>query len=82
MKTYIYKVINSSTRRGYNLTIEVYRVIHNVPKFVGYDDKISTASYRGDYATACHIIHRKTGARMAGGYKLASSNIQLFAVQQ
>ncbi len=80
MKTYIYKVINSSTRRGYNLTIEVYRVIHNVPEFVGYDDKISTASYRGDYAVACKIISNKTGARMAGGYKLASSNIQLFAV--
>ena len=81
MKTYIYKAIDSSVERGYNRTIEVYRVKNNKPEFVGYTAKISTASYKGDYAVACDIINTWDGLKFAtGGYKLQSKNVQLFEV--
>ncbi len=80
MKTFIYKVITSSSARGFNHTIEVYRVKNNQPEYIGYNDRINTASYRGDRATACHIISEKTGAKMKDGYNLLSDSIQLFEV--
>ena len=80
MKTYIYKAIDSSVERGYNRTIEVYRVKNNKPEFVGYTAKINTASYRGDYAEACSIISHWDKLKMAGSYKMQSKNVQLFEV--
>jgi len=53
---FIYKVIYSSPKRGYNRTIEVHQLIDNVPLFIGFDDKITTASYVGDFGIACKII--------------------------
>lgn len=81
MKTYIYKAINSSVERGYNRTIEVYRIKNNKPEYVGYTAKISTASYKGDYAVACDIINTWDKLKLEqGGYKLASKSVQLFEV--
>ena len=81
MKTYIFKVTTNSTVRGYNRTVDVYRVKNNRPVFIGYNAEISTASYKGDYAIACQIVHDRTGAKLKpGGYDLLSKNIQIFQV--
>lgn len=83
MKTYFFKVQNSSDKRGYNRTIYVYRIVNNKPIFLGYDDQISTASYKGDRGIAYKIIHEQTGAKWLKGregYELASKNIQLFEI--
>jgi len=56
MITYLYKATDSSRERGYNRTITVYRMKRNIPHFLGTDDRINTASYKGDYAIACGII--------------------------
>ena len=78
MKTFIYVLLNKSTKRGYNRTITVYRVKNNTPEFVGTDDRIITGCYKGDYATACHIIADATGAKMAAsGYALESKNVRV-----
>ena len=65
MKTFIYKTKHSSDKRGYNREITVYRIKNNQPVFVGYDDEISTASYKGDHAIACKIINEKFSAQEA-----------------
>lgn len=81
MRTYIYKAIDSSDKRGYNRTIIVYRVINNKPEYLGINDEIHTAGYKGDRAVAAEIIHEKTGAKWAdNGYTLLSKNIQIFEV--
>ena len=80
MKTYIYKAIDSSTERGYNRTVAVWRIKHNTPVYIGYDDKISTASYVGDYGIACKIISNNTGAKMLGSYKMLSKDIRILNV--
>ena len=58
----------------------MYRIKNNTPEYIGYNNHINTASYRGDRATACHIINKETGAKMKDGYNLASKNIQLFEI--
>lgn len=81
MKTYIYNAIDSSEKRRFNRTVVVYRVKNNKPVFIGYDDEIHTAAYKGDHAIASKIIHEKTGAKWAdNGYTLASKNIQIFSL--
>ncbi len=80
MKTYIYKVISKSDKRGYNRTIEVYRIKNNVPLFIGYDDLINTASYKGDRPIANHIISKEDKHKMKNGYDLESKHIQVFEV--
>lgn len=78
MKTYIYKAEDMSCKRGYNRTVSVYRVKNNVPQYIGYDDEISTASYKGDKAIASILISKIDGHKMKNGYDLASKNIQIF----
>ena len=78
MESYIYKIEHRSSARGYNRTIEVFRIKHNQPVFIGYDNKISTASYCGDYAVACSIIADNTKHKMNGSYALADETIRLF----
>lgn len=80
MKTYIYKVIDSSTARGYNRTIEVYRVKHNKPVYLGDNDKISTASYKGNLACAKQLIAELAGHKFAGYDFVNPANIQVFEV--
>ena len=80
MLTYIYKAEDYSPVRRYNRTVTVYRVKNNKPIFVGSDNKISSASYKGDIAIANLIISAVDGAKMKNGYDLLSKNIQLFQV--
>lgn len=83
MKTYIYKPIDSSTKRGYNRTIEVFRVKNNVPIYLGYDNKIDTASYKGDKAVAKELIAELEGYTFEGyDFKAKSTreNVQVFEV--
>ena len=58
----------------------VYRVKNNQPLFVGYDDEINTASYKGDKAIASWIIAKKLGYKMKDGYDLKRNDIRLFEV--
>ncbi|AHK11626.1 hypothetical protein S140_219 [Shewanella sp. phage 1/40] len=81
MKTYIFTVENNSNQRGYNRTVNVYHIKNNKPTFVGYDDKINTASYKGDYAIACKIISENDKHRMnKTGYRLESKNIEVISI--
>lgn len=80
MKTFLFKIEPSSSIRGYNRTVSVYRIMRNQPVFIGYNDKISTASYRGDYAVAFQIIADNTRHKMAGSYALADKNIRLLEI--
>ncbi len=67
MKTYIFKVQQSSDKRGYNRTVYVYRMKNNQPVFVGYDEEINTASYKGDRAIAAKIISENDKMKMECG---------------
>ncbi|AOQ26751.1 hypothetical protein [Vibrio phage S4-7] len=81
MKTYIFKVQQSSDKRGYNRTVYVYRMKNNQPIFVGYDEEINTASYKGDRAIAAKIISENDKMKMdRGGYNLESKNVQIFEI--
>lgn len=81
MQTYIFKVTKASKARGFNRTVTVYALKNNAPHFVGVDDRISTAAYKGDYAAAADIISRIDGHSMAaGGYRLAADDIQIFEI--
>lgn len=80
MITFIYKVIHASNKRGYNREVQVYRIKNNKPLFVGYDDKINTASYKGDRAIASLIISHNLGFKMKNGYDLLRQDIQLFEI--
>ena len=81
MKTYIYKATSSSDQRGYNRTITCYRVINNQPMYIGYNDKINTASYKGDYAIACQLISKVDHCKMEkDGYGLQSKHINVISV--
>ncbi len=80
MITFIYTVEHASDKRGYNRTVNVWRIKNNKPLFVGYDDKINTAAYKGDRAIASHIISKECGYKMKDGYRLASDKIQIFEI--
>ena len=81
MKTYFYKVIQDSSARGFNREVHVYRVKNNQPIFIGYDDRINTASYKGDHAIASAIISKNDKHKMdKKGYFLLSKNIQLLSI--
>ena len=81
MKTYIYTVRPYSAARDYNMTVVVHRIKHNVPEFVGMNEEINTAAYKGAYAVACQILADREHYKLAdNGYKLASKNIQLLEI--
>ena len=83
MKTYFYTVEKSSNTKGTNRTVNVYRNINNQPIFIGSDDIINTASYKGDRAIACKIIHDVDGAKWLKGregYELHSKNIRIIGL--
>lgn len=81
MKTYLMTVEHSSQKRGYNRTVNVYRIKNNQPIFIGSDDEINTAGYKGDRAIACKIISKADGHKMAAdGYALASKSIKIVEV--
>jgi len=64
MRTFIYKITPLSSKRGYNRTISVYEIVNNEPRYLGFDDKISTGSYKGDYAIVSKIISENTDLLM------------------
>jgi len=81
MKTYIYTVDHSSTERGYNRTIVVYRIKRNQPLIIGTNNRINTASYKGDYAIASAIIAKHDNHQLNhGGYFLKNKSIKLIEV--
>lgn len=69
MRTFIYTVLPSSTKRGYNRTISVHELIDNMPEFIGYDDKVNTAAYKGDGAIAWHIVAKADETVLLDGYR-------------
>ena len=81
MKTYIFKVIQSSPLRGYNREIIVYRIKNNQPLFIGSDNKVNTASYKGDYAIACNVLKAVEGYKMTKcGYYLQTNKVKLLEI--
>ncbi|AHK11327.1 hypothetical protein S14_218 [Shewanella sp. phage 1/4] len=81
MKTYLYTVDYDSSARGYNRTIVVYRIKNNQPLFVGSNNEINTASYKGDYAIACELISANDSHKMDNtGYRLQSKNIKILSI--
>lgn len=76
MKTYIYTVQNDSAKRGFNRTVTVWRVKHNVPHFLAVNDSLQSAAWRGGRSEASALIAEADGHKM-DGYKLASNEIQL-----
>jgi len=80
MKTYIYKVITSSTKRGYNRTIEVYRVKNNKPVYLSSNEHINTASYKGDLPTAKQLIAKIEHYKFANYDFKYPDNINVYEV--
>lgn len=81
MKNYIYLVQHSSKQKGFNRTVIVYQLKNNKPCYIGTNDRISTAAYKGDYAIACEIISNVDGHKMdKTGYELLSKSIKLWSV--
>ncbi len=78
MKTYIYKATEGGAR-GFNRTITVYRVKNNRPEYLGYNDKIDTASTYGDKGEAVCLIRKLCGHK-GDSYNLSSKNICLWSV--
>lgn len=79
MKTYIYKVTPNSTVRGANRTIEAYRMKRNKPIYLGMNDHINTASYKGDLPCAMELVAEIEHLGFSG-YALTGKNIQVFEV--
>lgn len=80
MKTYFYTVKNSSTRRGYNQTVTVYRVVKNIPVMIGYNDQIDTASTYGEYGEAVRILDFHGIEKAKDSYSLKSDKVRLLSL--
>lgn len=61
MKTYLYKVLDNSSKRGFNRTIIVYRVKHNKPYRIAFNEDIQTKAYKGDKLLAMDMISNVDG---------------------
>lgn len=61
MKTYLYQVLENSSKRGFNRTIIVYRVKHNKPYRIAFNEDIQTKAYKGDKMTAMDMISSVDG---------------------
>ena len=49
--------------------------------FIGFNDEINTASYKGDHAVAAQIIADNTSHKMdARGYDLVSKQIKIISL--
>lgn len=82
MPTFIY-VVKGSGKRGYDISVAVYRVINNIPEFIGVSDH-QTASWRGARGEAMEIIHKKEGYQFkrynSGGYGFVRKDINIIGV--
>lgn len=79
MKTYIYKVDHISDTKGNNRVITVYRIKQNKPVYLG-SEHVNTAAYRGDYGTACDLIHQHEREPMENGRLVNSMNMRIVEV--
>ena len=81
MRKFFIKVSYNSDARGYNHTITVYTQNKDGSfNFIAEDNKINTASYRGDLAVASRLLHDKYGFKWSPKnkhYTLMSKNIKL-----
>lgn len=77
---YIYRLDDSSTERGFNRTVTVYKIVRNKPEYVGKDDRQNSAGWCGAYAVACKIISDEHGHKMADSYSLKNKKINLWSV--
>jgi len=75
----MYKAIDSSDAYGFNRTIAVYEIKHNKPIYLGYNDKIDTASTYGDKGEAVQLISELKGHKH-DNYKFLSKNINLYSI--
>lgn len=74
MKTYIFTQ-SGSDKRGYNTSIQVYRVVNNVPTWIG-DGDYNTASWRGALASA-HLIISEVEGYKTDGYYITRKDVQV-----
>jgi len=79
MKTYIFNTLDSSTQRGCNVTVQVYRVKGNKPSFIGCSHH-HTATWFGAQAQACQVIAKEDGHKLRDSYSLAAKDIQVLAL--
>ena len=77
---YIYRLDASSSVRGFNRTVTVYKMVRNKPEYVGKDDRQNSAAWVGAYAVACKIISNEHGHKMADGYSLKNKSINVWSV--
>lgn len=77
MKTYIY-MRDRSDERGFNVNIRVYRIINNVPIFVGNADW-NTASWPGERGAVVRIISKADGYK-SDGYTFVRKDIQIIQI--
>lgn len=77
---YIYLLENSSTERGFNRTVTVYKIVRNKPEYVGRDDRQNSAGWAGAYGVACKIVSEEHGHKMADSYSLKNKNINIWSV--
>lgn len=55
MKTFIYTKTEKSASYGTKVTLSIYHVKNNVPKFIG-DAHYNTGSYRGEDHEAANVL--------------------------
>jgi hypothetical protein len=85
MKRYYYKTKRSAEvakgyrKNGYNKVVSVYEMRKNGTfLFVG-EEWINTGAWRGEYATACGILHDHKGYKYGEDrYRLMRKDIKLF----
>ena len=71
---YVYIVVDSSTTRGFNRSVRVYRLRRDgMPVLVGRDNKLNSAAWRGAKAEAVDIVARTEG-KETDGYNFIDSN--------
>ena len=74
--SYKYTVVNSSPVSGLNTTVTVHHMDNNLPVFVGKDDRLNTAAWRGGRTEACRIISKHTSLELdRTGYTMADKRI-------
>lgn len=66
------------TSGGRNVTYQIYRVIHNKPKYLG-EHKANTGAYRGDVSEVKSFIAKKDGYQF-DGYRFKRGDIEVAEV--
>jgi hypothetical protein len=57
MKTFIWTVSNKQkTKFGYSFDVKVYRVVNNVPKYIGSKLDIRSGSMKGEQSEALSVL--------------------------